>query len=1015
MRTALERFLARPTALRTLRDILRSHDFSTTAWLSLSPRSRRARARHASKEQLKKSTAIPRDETSGRLGDHTGRARPTLNKEHGQEGSEGNAPIIRATGLKRSPVESNGITRRYISGVDGQKYWAYLLAERERLQGITGVRQTWQEMQENKIDLPCHGPHARILWDTLTIYPEMFEEIYIYAIDLQKRTGQTWQHLYHSIVGYEMRLGSVDALKWHLRIYKWYTPSINTMKALTRAALASPESLWVFRKIYLKTPKEQRFVHDTLVPLLYQEKTVGDTVRWHKFLMAHGDYPMRPQDPELQRVLGKLWKQDESDMKDNVSELQSKPSARLSEANPEQPEGQGESKLPMSPDMKLRMGDLLRNTKPSELSDSFCARLFATKAFPVHSVIQGMAMFSVSRIGPLALRELAARVSSAKVLTGSLKLLKDQGIDLGMDTFSRLIRKLVEDGRTDSLSDMLSSDHHPDVYDDPNLIRRLLAAYIDRDDWKNAHRMLLVLTFAHQNPEQERWNILLRYYCEKKNWQKIKQVMQDMERNHTTVTQESLTFLSLTSLAYRRKAKRPVHQFQANEDLQNVVSVTQSAMKNGLRVGTGHWREIIKRLGMTERHDELHKLLFWLAGWYSGKHTDTHKPTSFELRGADWQHGAELHGEVTAAQYSRVSSASFIHPLRQIFRPVRIAAIIEWSFKKGFLDIDQRSPNAKVFYSHPLDLPHPQHTYLRGLHFLSGLMKRGVWIDRTTVKNALTRRLWILYGPGMSHHRQNRRARRINPYSFEQMVWEIHNAWPHWTIFPDVDEEALSMLVGQRMVTRTVTAGESSGPEADAAYGAGQMTSTTHRSPTASDAPSSVHGGAFDEDALGLWRRRETDGLLRQGLSPGSLPLKAPRSIDLPTQMSYTPIPSPNSATSSPANAPTHSVNSATRLRARVELAIAIFGLRPFVAGRKRAVRMNASLWPAVVRSWMRREEEVKRRTLPPRGDNEMQVKKKGRASAKSRSWEGPEDSWVLTGQGQGLEKGDGGGTVAKA
>lgn len=435
MRTALERFLARPTALRTLRDILRSHDFSTTAWLSLSPRSRRARARHAPKEQLKQSTAIPRDGTSGKLGDRTGRARPTLNKEHGQEGAEGNAPIIRATGLKRSLVESNGITRSYISGVDGQKYWAYLLAERERLQGIAGVRQTWQEMQENKIDLPCHGPHARILWDTLTIYPEMFEEIYLYAIDLQKRTGQIWQHLYHSIVGYEMRLGSVDALKWHLRIYKWYTPSINTMKALTRAALASPESLWIFRKIYLKTPKEQRFVHDTLVPLLYREKTVGDTVRWHKFLMAHGDYPMRPQDPELQRVLGKLWKQDESDMKDDVSELQSKPSAQLSEANPEQPEGQGESKLPMSPDMKLRMGDLLRNTKPSELSDSFCARLFATKAFPVHSVIQGMAMFSVSRIGPLALRELAARVSSAKILTGSLKLLKDQGIDLGVDTF----------------------------------------------------------------------------------------------------------------------------------------------------------------------------------------------------------------------------------------------------------------------------------------------------------------------------------------------------------------------------------------------------------------------------------------------------------------------------------------------------------------------------------------------------------------------------------------------------
>jgi len=102
-------------------------------------------------------------------------------------------------------------------------------------------------------------------------------------------------------------------------------------------------------------------------------------------------------------------------------------------------------------------------------------------------------------------------------------------------------------------------------------------------------------------------------------------------------------------------------------------------------------------------------------------------------------------------------------------------------------------------------------------------------------------------------------------------------------------------------------------------------------------------------------------------------------------------------------------------LRARVELAIAIFGLRPFVAGRKQAVRMNASLWPAVVRSWMRREEEVKRRTLPLREAKKRQAKKKGRENAKSRGRKGPEDSWVLTGQGQGLERGDGGGMIAKA
>ena len=1055
MRTALQGFLARPSALRTLRHTLERHESSTASCLRRRLCSGTAAARRlARRAALRGSPAVViKDSHSKRIGvsnvsktprkevkidlehkhsssvctlpaDHSlvkSRYGVQLdavqytdgisgwvkrsNRRHSSRGSkeevttgfgstedsnfryvQGYQPkvapedlgltAVRYVQADQPTVKFKDVIKKYDRGLDGEKYWAYLLAERERLHGLAGVQKTWQEMRSNDVDLPCHGLHAQMLWDAFSRHPEMFNDIYLYAIDLQKKTGQTWNGLYHAIVGHALRLGSMDALKWHRRFYKWYTPTFNTTRGLVRAAISSAESLWVFKKIYHATPVDQRFVYNSLLQLLRRNKQFDGAARWHRFLIEHDDHPKNiiydfhsiALHSETVLTGSNLPKQHAGLPIDSDQEAR---------ADQVRAGGHESGHVPAALQMVTRMLGMPRNTEPSDLSDSFCARLFATTAFPMHSVIQGIAMFNVERIGPLTLRELAVRAGSAETLAQKLKVLKENGIRPSQDTFSRLVCKLTEDDRPGTLIDFLRSDHHPDVFDDEPLVRRLLAAYIDRQEWQDAHRMLLVLTFSHQDPEQETWNIILRHHAEKKDTQRVKQVMRDMERKKLIVTQESLIFLRLCTLTNRRDGRRP-SQEQSNDgekQLLVMINVMQSSVQKGVRITSGQWREVIKRLGMTEQIDELHRLLLWLAEWYS-KADNVPGKSRFEVEATSWQQGPDYLTQSAARHSSGIPSRSITHPLRKIFRPVLIQAIIEWSFKTGFRDIDNHSPHAHVTLTHPVNIPPPSQTYLKGLVFLYELLKKGVWLYPATIQRALTNRLWILYAPGVSDKPANRRARSINPYTLEQMVYEIKRAWPHWKLFPNVDEEALHMLSANSAPTENA--------DMDAPHHGNSSPSRkiqSHLPKLYEPSAPPTDDSASINNAPGESRSK-----------PNTDDARSPTLFSKDRNATHSRLPSPQytparTATSDPSAAP-KPLTEAAHHRALAELAIAVFGPTPLLAGRgnarlalrsnrgsspltldrrlnirHRRTRMNARLWPQLIREWMRRRDEGARRT----------------------------------------------------
>src|SRR2546429_6110405 len=78
-------------------------------------------------------------------------------------------------------------------------------------------------------------------------------------------------------------------------------------------------------------------------------------------------------------------------------------------------------------DTTLNQKSLDKASKRPAYSDEFCARLFATTAFGVDFILQGMQMIGVDEVGPLALRELAIREENCDSVSNRLAQLSYVG------------------------------------------------------------------------------------------------------------------------------------------------------------------------------------------------------------------------------------------------------------------------------------------------------------------------------------------------------------------------------------------------------------------------------------------------------------------------------------------------------------------------------------------------------------------------------------------------------------
>ena len=703
------------------------------------------------------------------------------------------------------------------------KRWSLELSRRIRTKGSAGVRESWEALKTQDLQLPTSGSSARFVWTTLVEDTDLWEELFTHYLDLRRQNGQTYEPFYSLLVGKCLAISSDKALAWHRQFDKYNAIPTQGLRWMVKAATSNHGSLSTFEEIYANSSNAARCIYDSLMPTLLRKETwYAEAIRWHELLLKYRDLP------------GEVWSTAEMQGVENKRRflgisLSSSPaslSAQVSESILrffEQTEGMNTGSGRYSQDINLPfnrsdiskfVGSTLANSASKELSDEFCSRLFATRAFSLDAIIKGLALLNTKRIGPLALRELAIRASEPQVVVQKLEVLRSLGMTLKGSTFSKAVVKLATENRSDLLHSLLKSDQHPDVLEDRELQTQLLSQYIERGFWSDAHRTLFLLTMFHKAPVRKSWNLLLQHYVRTRS-QKVSSLCQDMIRDKIGITSRSLDIIANCYLVRRGRGRGLPTDARYPDSYRKLLFLTDLWLQmstDGISLNPQRWHEILRRYGMKLDFDRVRWLCLKLE----------------ELYNYDRVNGGLSGSSVTVSRInprsSSTSRANFRRDLNTLFTPALQQAVVSWGFKGGMYKINQiyrKALAAKTrgelrirskwddsmnFSSHVKGLNHvhfpnrttlssatiamlpPERTFLQGLLLLQELGKRGVKINIGLIRRTVKERLWQLYSLNNSVRHINRQAFKSNPYKLEEMVWAIEQTWQGPTLFPQLYE-----------------------------------------------------------------------------------------------------------------------------------------------------------------------------------------------------------------------------------
>ena len=631
------------------------------------------------------------------------------------------------------------------------RLWSRLLQFRRRIHGIEGVKAIWKGLHKRKIVVPSNGPEADTLWrgflDAAMGNHQMLDELLDYSETLFKEHGRVWTCFYETVITHLLRTDTSRAYLVHRRLKDWCPLPQDYLARITRSWSGTAGSLNILARIYRES--SVRDLYAVIVPLLCERGRYHDAYRWHRFLIQHGDVPasMAP----AQSLLWYMARWGDSLQLEAVTKS-------LRVAGGQFP-GSAEKDIRSDPifsreEMNKKFGKLFFiSEKP--FNDSFWARLFATQAFSVDVIINGLRILGINEIGPLCLRELAVREGNPDSVLQRIEQMSKSGISIGSSKFSKLVKQFASDKENELLEELLASDQHPDVLEDRDLQEALLASYLEANDMRQVRKTLAILTAFKGDPKTLEYNLILRAHLRQRNRFAVEHVLHDMDDANVTLTSKSSRALMRYLLRPRNMGKNPVVIPRMQDDLGLTVRVLLGVLHSGGALNPKIWGEIFRRLGMAGRLDELERLALWLACFYNS--------SGAKHQYAPW--GATLASSFKSAALAYVpedvQSNHATHPLRIIFSSALQKSIIAWYFKSEPKDSNNSDGQFSVSGFKP---------WTRGLRLLRMLAERGVYVQKTHIRQAFIKRLIILYGPGRSSRSLNRRLPQSNLIPMRTMI-----------------------------------------------------------------------------------------------------------------------------------------------------------------------------------------------------------------------------------------------------
>ncbi|MCJ1280201.1 hypothetical protein MMC21_008028 [Puttea exsequens] len=669
--------------------------------------------------------------------------------------------------------------------VDNEKYaedwalWLELARFSRRNYGIDGTRKIFRAVIKRGIHLPTDGATGEELWELMLQSglagladkkEAWMKAIVSYATGLEESTGHYWAGLYRSMVGYTLAAHPAMAWKWHLRLAKHFKPRLEDYRHLFQISLLG-NSLNAFMAIYKFHPLLGMYAH--IVPELCRLKMYQGADEWHRVLCKNRDLPRDFKDfKPLLKYLQRLGPNPRSQqlLEGLRDALVAESSSLLDDFD-----RQTGAEILTREAMNEQLGEA-HGVSPKILSDRFCARLFATKYVSVEMIISGLQMLGLQTLGPLSLRELAAKDKChPKIFMNHLVALREAGVIIEKSPFSRVLEKLAQEGRGSILRSVVQCDLHPDAFSDLKLQERLLAIYISTKQPLRIERTLAVIAYhSEQDSEQEvcRWNALLRTYSTLKRLDDVRSTIEHMQRKDISITAASSLHLRRCLLSYRQVCSR-AHN---SDNLTILINASQLSLQRGESIPIIAWREILRRLGMAGRLVELENLALWLVDHYTNptvlQTINARRMVSERIAPTGW----------TARMLA--NNTDQLGFLRILFTTSFVHAVVKWGFQH---EVRTHFPthSLKEFKANPTHPRDDQTPWTWGLLLLLKLQKRGVPLQKYDVASVCRQCLSLLFGARRTQRQINRvvrmlnylRARSLPGYARMDYVREMRRLW----------------------------------------------------------------------------------------------------------------------------------------------------------------------------------------------------------------------------------------------
>ncbi|KAI6361681.1 hypothetical protein MCOR25_006425 [Pyricularia grisea] len=369
--------------------------------------------------------------------------------------------------------------------------WACLLDFCQRTGSLDGAYYLLGELFRRRKLYETDHPLAENFWQTvvdLSIHDDtLLEQLLGHAVWMQDKRDTRWPQLYGSIMNPLLASRQINrAFRWHLLLSSFSAPTkTELIEVLKTAVLDEDQDVKnLLQSIYITST--HRGLYDILVPFFWEQGLCGLALRWRHTFIRHNDRPRSRASRPFIRYFAAYFPQKPL-VEQEVRAAGLDTEFTGFEGSAEDVGGDVNALLTFLGGRPLGTDE--------KYNDTLGARWFASSWISLETAIQFVHALGVSRIGPLSLQSIALREKSTADLVHRLKQLDSCGIRIGASRYVRAIRYMATSGDWNTLQDLLSSDIHPDVFDDDAAQEKIREACQLVSDWKT-YRMLTAVRVA---------------------------------------------------------------------------------------------------------------------------------------------------------------------------------------------------------------------------------------------------------------------------------------------------------------------------------------------------------------------------------------------------------------------------------------------------------------------------------------------------------------------------------------